>query len=129
VHPLDCPLRAERLAGQRGADVRSPHSLHRLRHCRRRCPAALEGAAAAKDAAWGAMADLTDTQCAVLLMLATAPRGYSLPTVMARGFAYEMIQDVVRIGLASVGRDAVGTEKRKLAHLRITVAGRKAIAD
>jgi hypothetical protein len=46
------------------------------------------------------MADLTDTQRAVLLMLAMAPRGYSLPTVMARGFAYEMLQDLVRIGLA-----------------------------
>jgi hypothetical protein len=73
------------------------------------------------------MAELTDTQRAVLLMLATAPRGYSLPTVMARGFAYEMLQELVRIGLASVGRDAVGTEKTKLAHLRITAAGRKAI--
>ena len=48
------------------------------------------------------MAELTDTQRAVLLMLATAPRGYSLPTVMARGFAYEMLQDLVRAGLASV---------------------------
>jgi hypothetical protein len=75
-----------------------------------------------------AMAELTDKQRAVLSMLALAPRGYSLPTVMARGFAYEMLQDLVSAGLASVRRDAVGTQKSKLAHLRITAAGRKVIA-
>jgi hypothetical protein len=72
---------------------------------------------------------LTDKQRAVLQMLATSPRGYALPTMMARGFAYEMLQDLVRAGLATVQRDLVGMEKTKLAHLRITAAGRKAIAE
>jgi hypothetical protein len=72
---------------------------------------------------------LADSQRAALQMLAASPRGYSLPTVMARGFGYEMLQDLVRTGLASVQRDLVGMEKTKLAHLRITAAGRKAIAD
>jgi hypothetical protein len=75
------------------------------------------------------MAELTDEERAALEMLAASPRGYSLPTVKARGFAYEMLQGLVRTGLASVQRDAVGTEKTKLAHLRITAAGRKVIAE
>jgi hypothetical protein len=75
------------------------------------------------------MPSLTDKQRAMLEMLAMSPRGYALPTMMARGFAYEMLQDLVRAGLASVQRDLVGTEKTKLAHLRITAAGRKAIAE
>jgi hypothetical protein len=61
-------------------------------------------------------------------MLATSLRGCSLPTIMARGFAYEMLQDLVSAGLASAQRSRVGLEKTRLAHLRITAAGRKAIA-
>jgi hypothetical protein len=38
------------------------------------------------------MADLTDTQRAVLQMLATSTRGFALSTVMARGFTFEMLQ-------------------------------------
>jgi hypothetical protein len=59
---------------------------------------------------------LTDEQRAVLQMLAMSPRGYSLPTVMAGGFACEMLQHLVRTGLASVQRDLVGMEKTKIAH-------------
>jgi hypothetical protein len=55
-------------------------------------------------------------------------RGYSLSTVISRGFAFEMLQGLVRVGYATAHRDAVGTEKAKLPHLRITEAGRKAIA-
>jgi hypothetical protein len=73
------------------------------------------------------MADLTDIQRAVLRMLAKSPRGYALSTVMARGFTFEMLQELVRAGLASTNRDAVGTAKSKVPHLRITDAGRKAI--
>jgi hypothetical protein len=42
------------------------------------------------------MADLTDIQRAVLRMLAKSTRGYALSTVMARGFTFEMLQDLVR---------------------------------
>jgi hypothetical protein len=55
-------------------------------------------------------------------MLAASPRGFSLSTVMARGFAFEMLQDLVRAGLATSHRDAVGAGKTKVAHLRITAA-------
>jgi hypothetical protein len=76
-----------------------------------------------------AMADLTDTQRAVLRMLAKSPRGYALSTVMARGFTFAMLQDLVRTGFATTQRDAVGLSKTKVPHLRITEVGRKAIAD
>jgi hypothetical protein len=70
---------------------------------------------------------LTEIQRAALQMLATSPRGFSLSTVMARGFFFEMLQGLVRDGLATSRRDAVGAEKTRVAHLRITEAGRKAI--
>jgi hypothetical protein len=75
------------------------------------------------------MADLTDIQLAVLRMLAMSNRGYALSTVMARGFTFEMLQGLVRAGMAVAQRDAVGLSKTKVPHLRITVAGRKAIAE
>jgi hypothetical protein len=74
------------------------------------------------------MADLTDNQRAVLLMLATSTRGFALSTVIARGYTFEMLQDLVRAGWAVAQRDAVGLSKTKVVHLRITDAGRKAIA-
>jgi hypothetical protein len=53
-------LSAEPLAGRRrGADLRSSHGLHRLRHRWCGCPAELEGAAAAGEADRGAMATLS----------------------------------------------------------------------
>jgi hypothetical protein len=75
------------------------------------------------------MANLTDKQRAVLQMLTASPRGYSLSTVMARGFAFEMLQDLVGAGLVSTNRDAVGAARTKISHLRITAAGREAIVD
>jgi hypothetical protein len=75
------------------------------------------------------MAKLTDNQHAVLQMLATSTRGYSLSTLRARGFALEMLQGLVGAGLAVVQRDAVGPSKTKVPHLRITEAGRTAIAE
>jgi hypothetical protein len=75
------------------------------------------------------MADLTDIQRAALRMLATSTRGFALSTVMARGFKFEMLQDLVRLGFAAAHRDAVGLSKTKVVHLRITEAGRQAIAE
>jgi hypothetical protein len=75
------------------------------------------------------MAELTDNQRAVLLMLTASRRGYSLSTVMSRGFAFEMLQGLVRTGLASTNRDVVGEDGTKVPHLRITDAGRQAIAE
>jgi hypothetical protein len=62
-------------------------------------------------------------------MLAASPRGFSLATIMAHGFTFEMLQDLARTGLLTASRGRVGAEKTKLMHLRITAAGRKAIAD
>jgi hypothetical protein len=75
------------------------------------------------------MADLTDIQRAVLRMLAKSTRGYALSTVMARGFTFEMLQELVRLGLAAAHRDAVGLSKTKVVNFRITEAGRQAIAE
>jgi hypothetical protein len=77
----------------------------------------------------GAVADLTDIQRAVLRMLAKSTRGYALSTVMARGFTFDMLQELVRLGLAAAYRDAVAWSKTKVAHLRITEVGRKAVAE
>jgi hypothetical protein len=74
------------------------------------------------------MAMLTDNQRAVLQMQKASRRGYSLPTVMARGFTFEMLQGLVSAGMAVTQRDAVGPSETKVPHLRITEAGRKAIA-
>jgi hypothetical protein len=62
-------------------------------------------------------------------MLAASRRGFSLSTVMARGFSFEMLQGLVRAGYATAHRDAVGAEKARAPHLRSTEAGRKAIAN
>jgi hypothetical protein len=72
---------------------------------------------------------LTDSKRAALQMLAMSRCGCSLSTAAARGFAFEMLQELVRAGLATVRREAVGTAKARIAHLRITAAGRKAIAE
>jgi hypothetical protein len=61
-------------------------------------------------------------------MLAMSTRGFALSTLMVRGFTLEILQDLVRAGMAVAQRDAVGLSKTKVPHLRITDAGRKAIA-
>jgi hypothetical protein len=71
---------------------------------------------------------VTDSQRAVLQMLATSARGCSLSILLTRGFTFEMLQRLVGTGLAVAQRDAVGLSKTKVPHLRITAAGRKAIA-
>jgi hypothetical protein len=71
---------------------------------------------------------LTDNERAVLQMLTVSTRGYPLSTLMARGFAFEMLRRLVGTGLAVVQPDAVGISKSKVPHMRITEAGRKASA-
>jgi hypothetical protein len=44
---------------------------------------------------------LTDLQHAALQMLAKSPRGYALSTAVARGFSFEMLQGLVRVGYAT----------------------------
>jgi predicted amidohydrolase YtcJ len=59
------------------------------------------------------MAKLTDKQCAALQMLAASARGYSLATMAARGFAPEMLHDLVRTGCTTVHRTAFGAGMSK----------------
>jgi DNA-binding PadR family transcriptional regulator len=49
--------------------------------------------------------------------------------MMARGFSYEMLQALVRAGLASTQRDVINGGKERVAYLRITGAGRTAIVE
>jgi hypothetical protein len=72
---------------------------------------------------------LTDNQRAALRIIAGSPRGQSLSTMMARGFSFEMLRGLVRVGLATAHRDAIRAGKTKVACLRITAAGRSAIAQ
>jgi hypothetical protein len=44
---------------------------------------------------------LTDLQRAALQMLAKSPRGYALSTAVVRGFSFEMLQGLVRVGYAT----------------------------
>jgi hypothetical protein len=74
------------------------------------------------------MADISDIQRAALKMLVASHR-VSVTEAVVRGFAFEMLEDLVRAGLATAHRDAVGARKTKIVRLRITAAGRKAIAD
>ena len=75
------------------------------------------------------MAKLTDEQRRALQMLAALPYGFSLSTLAGCGFAFEMLEDMVRTGLLTSNRDAIGPGETEVAYLRITEAGRKAIAD
>jgi hypothetical protein len=45
----------------------------------------------------------------------------------ARGFTFEMLQDLVRAGLATAKREAISGAEAKIVHLRITDTGRRAI--
>jgi hypothetical protein len=51
-------------------------------------------------------------------MLTTSGRGYSLSTLLSRGFAFVMLQRLVGAGLAVAQRDAVGLSKTKVPFLR-----------
>jgi hypothetical protein len=75
------------------------------------------------------MAELSDEQRAALRMLAASARGYSVSTLAARGFAEEMLRDLVRTGCVTVHRTAFGPGTSKIVTLRITATGRKAAAD
>jgi hypothetical protein len=75
------------------------------------------------------MANLTDKQRAALRILGNSFRGQSLSRMLVRGFSVEMLQGLVRAGFATTRRDVIGSGNTKVAHLRITKAGRKAIAE
>ena len=75
------------------------------------------------------MAELSDEKRAALRMLAASARGYSAPTLAARGLAEEMLRDLVSAGCATVHRTDFGPGKSKIVTLRITEAGRKAITE
>jgi hypothetical protein len=109
--------------------LRPAHGVHELRDRRGRRSAELEGAAAAGDVDRCAMAKLSDEQRAALQMLAASARGYTLSTLAAHGFVPEMLHDLVRAGCATVHRTAFSPGASKIVNLRITAAGRKAIAE
>jgi hypothetical protein len=67
----------------------------------------------------------------MLEMLADAGlRGCTGATLLARGFKVDMLADLVRDGLATAHRETMraGGRKIKVARVRITDAGRRALA-
>jgi hypothetical protein len=72
---------------------------------------------------------VTESQRAALRMLAGSPSGYALLTITARGVPIEVLQDLVRMGLTTAQRRSFGRRSTKIMHLRLTAAGRKAIAE
>jgi hypothetical protein len=75
------------------------------------------------------MAKLTNEQRAALQMLAASIPGHSLSTLLARGCDFEMLQGLVRAGLATARQHSFGRGKTRVLNVRITAAGRKAIAE
>jgi hypothetical protein len=75
------------------------------------------------------MARLTDEQRAALQMLAASARGHALSTLLVRGCDFEMLQGFVRAGWATARQHAFGRGRPKILNVRITEAGRKAIAE
>jgi hypothetical protein len=75
------------------------------------------------------MANVTDKQRAALQMLAASAPGSALSTLLVRGFDFEMLQGIVRAGWATARPHAFGPGKPKVLNVKITEAGRKAIAQ
>jgi hypothetical protein len=77
------------------------------------------------------MADLTDEQRRALRILARNPNGCTDAVMMARGFEREILAMLVFDGLVNVEahETILGRRHMKVFWLRITEAGRKAIAE
>jgi hypothetical protein len=76
------------------------------------------------------MARLTDEQRRALRLLARSPNGCTEALMLAHGFESAMLGDLVLNGLAVAvdHRTMAGRRRIKVIWLRITEAGRKAIA-
>jgi hypothetical protein len=62
-------------------------------------------------------------------MLVGSPSGYAFVTITTRGVAIEVLQDLVRMGLATAHNISFGRRGIKITHLRLSAAGRKVIAE
>jgi hypothetical protein len=74
---------------------------------------------------------LSAEQRRALVLLASGPRGYTKPRLVAVGFAVDMLTDLVREGLATAQRETmrVGGRQIRVERYRITDAGRMAIEE
>jgi phage portal protein BeeE len=77
------------------------------------------------------MATLTDEQRRALRLLARSPNGSTEALMLAHGFESAMLSDLVLNGLAvAVDHSTMaGRRRMKVTWLRITAAGRQAIAE
>jgi hypothetical protein len=66
-----------------------------------------------------------------LELLAASPDGCTEATMRAHGFSVDMLAKIVLAGLASVSTERVlaGRQPIEVARLRITEAGRRALAE
>ena len=66
----------------------------------------------------------------MLIKIGAIPRGYPKATLFTFGFDIETLASLVRNGLATMHRETVRTGgRKKVARMRITDAGRKALED
>jgi hypothetical protein len=62
-------------------------------------------------------------------MLAIAPAGCAMSTMVARGFSLEMPEELMRAGLATARRETFGARNIKVVCMRITDSGRRALDE
>jgi hypothetical protein len=97
-----------------------------------RCPAELEGIAAAGKPNRGAMAKLSDRQRRALQLLARRPNGCTEALLTASGFQLDLVSELVRARLAAAQPRLIQRPRRGesigIIVIAITAAGRKAIA-
>jgi hypothetical protein len=77
------------------------------------------------------MTKLTDQQRRALQFLANSPSGCTEAVMLAHGFGLEMLGQLVldRLAEAETRTTMAGTTRAKVIWMRITEAGRKAIAE
>jgi hypothetical protein len=62
-------------------------------------------------------------------MLAIAPVGCAMSTMLARGFSLEMLEELVRTGSATARRETFGARNTKVVCVRITDTGRRTMTN
>jgi hypothetical protein len=129
--PPPCDLERRPLARSRAsASVRPAHGLRSLRHYRCRRPAELARATGAAERRWYRAMAMSRDQRRALRLLAGSPLGVTEAIMLAHGFTIEMLDALVRDGLATAEQREMraGRQPIKVIWLTITDIGRLALA-
>jgi hypothetical protein len=87
-----------------GASVRPAHGVHPLRHHRCRRPAELAGATGAAERRWHRAMAMSTERHRALEILAGSSLGCTEAIMLAHAFTIEMLDALVRDGLATAGQ-------------------------